>query len=191
MRRKATGRSGIRIIGGAWRRRVLRFPDIPDLRPTPDRVRETLFNWLGQSLDGSICLDLFAGSGALGLEAASRNAARVIMVERDQRASRAIRDNAEALAATRVEVRCEDAFAFLNGDERRFDLVFLDPPYRLDFLPRLLQLLPSHLQSGARVYLEAERLPEIPEGYEIARRGRAGQVHYLLLQSAGHENAIQ
>ena len=183
-------RSGIRIIGGKWRRRVLRFPDIPDLRPTPDRVRETLFNWLGQSLDDCACLDLFAGSGALGLEAASRNAARVVMVERNRRACLAIQENVALLGATGIEVRCEDAFAFLKRDDRLFDLVFLDPPYRLDLLPGLLQQLPVHLKPGARVYLEAEQLPEIPAAYELARTGRAGQVHYLLLQSAGHENAI-
>ena len=184
-------RSGIRIIGGTWRRRTLRFPDIPDLRPTPDRVRETLFNWLGQSLDGCECLDLFAGSGALGLEAASRNAARVVMVEQERRACRAIVEHVEALRATNVDVRCEDAFAFLRSDFSLFDVVFLDPPYRLKLLPGLLQLLPVHLKPGARVYLEAEQPPEIPDGYKLVRRSRAGQVQYLLLQSAGDENAIQ
>lgn len=184
-------RNGIRIIGGNWRRRLLQFPDIPDLRPTPDRVRETLFNWLGQSLDGCACLDLFAGSGVLGLEAASRNAARVVMVERDRRACQAIQESTAMLGATHVEVRCEDAFAFLKRNDRLFDLVFLDPPYRLDLMTSVLRLLPVHLNPGARVYLEAEQLPEIPDTYVLARKGKAGQVRYLLLQSAGHENAIQ
>jgi 16S rRNA (guanine966-N2)-methyltransferase len=184
-------RSTVRIIGGNWRRRLLNFPDVPDLRPTPDRVRETLFNWLGQDLQGWICLDLFAGSGALGLEAASRNAARVVMVEQERRACRAIADNVRMLGATNVDVRCEDSFAYLAGGTGQFDLVFLDPPYRLNLLPRLLASLPAHLRSGGRVYLEAERLPAIPGEYEILRRGRAGQVEYLLLQSARDENPIQ
>jgi 16S rRNA (guanine966-N2)-methyltransferase len=184
-------RSSVRIIGGNWRRRLLHFPDVPDLRPTPDRVRETLFNWLGQDLDGRACLDLFAGSGALGMEAASRNAARVVMVEQDRRACRAIEQNVSALGATAVHVRCEDAFAFLASDQSLFDVVFLDPPYRLNLLPRLLQALPAHMKPGAHVYLEAQRPPEIPEAFEVVRRSRAGQVQYLLLQSVGNENPIQ
>jgi 16S rRNA (guanine966-N2)-methyltransferase len=163
-------RSSVRIIGGNWRRRLLHFPDIPDLRPTPDRVRETLFNWLGQDLHGWTCLDLFSGSGALGLEAASRNAARVVMVERDRRACRAIEDNVRVLGAANVETRCEDAFAFLERDTALFDLVFLDPPYRLDLLPRLLGSIPGHLRAGGRVYLEAEKLPAVPGEFEIVRR---------------------
>ncbi len=184
-----TGR--LRIIGGQWRRRVLHFPDLDDLRPTPDRVRETLFNWLGQDLTGWTCLDLFAGSGALGFEAASRAAASVVMVERDARASRAIRDNASMLGATMIEVRCEDAVGFLAHDARRFDLVLADPPYRLDLWPRLFDELPRHLKPRGWLYVEAGRAPVVPPSFRIHRRGRAGQVQCLLLQSGGDENAIQ
>lgn len=180
----------LRIIGGQWRRRQLRFPSIPDLRPTPDRVRETLFNWLGQTLDGDACLDLFAGSGALGFEAASRGARIVTMVEQNRVAHGALVDNAKLLGAQNIEMACEDAFAFLARDRRYYDVVFLDPPYRRDWLPSLLDQLRSHLAPGARVYLESQRLPDIPDGYRVLRRGKAGQVKYLLLESPDHDDAI-
>ena len=183
-------RNQVRIIGGQWRRRLLRFPSHLDLRPTPDRVRETLFNWLGQTLDGKLCLDLFAGSGALGFEAASRGAKRVLMIEKDRAAFDALSANAKLLAATNVEVRCEDAFAFLVSDQSAFDVVFLDPPYRQTWLPQLLERLEAHLAPAALVYLEAGDLPEIPPGYSVLRRAKAGQVKYLLLESSGHDNEI-
>ena len=184
-------RNQIRIIGGQWRRRHLQFPSATELRPTPDRVRETVFNWLGQSLEGKNCLDLFAGSGALGFEAASRTARHVVMVERDRTAYSALATNAKALAADNVELRCEDAFGFLDSDQRIFDVVFLDPPYRHGSLPGLLTALRTHLAAGSLVYLEAEELPQIPPGYEILRRSRAGQVNYLLLESGDHASEIQ
>jgi len=184
-------RNQVRIIGGEWRRRQLQFPATADLRPTPDRVRETVFNWLGQSLDGKTCLDLFAGSGALGFEAASRAARHVVMVERDRAVHAALAENAEVLQAGNVELRCEDAFRFLDSDRRAFDLVFLDPPYRQGVLPELLNALDQHLASGALVYLEAASLPEIPPRYAVFRRSHAGQVNYLLLKSADHGDALQ
>ena len=184
-------RNQLRIIGGQWRRRLLQFPVAADLRPTPDRVRETVFNWLGQSLDGKICLDLFAGSGALGFEAASRAARHVVMVERDYAAHAALTENAKALRAENVELLCEDAFRFLDSDRRAFDIVFLDPPYRQGVLPELLKALEKHLASGALVYLEAAELPEIPPGFEVFRRSRAGQVNYLLLKSADYGSELQ
>jgi 16S rRNA (guanine(966)-N(2))-methyltransferase RsmD len=184
-------RNRVRIIGGQWRRRQLQFPAAAELRPTPDRVRETVFNWLGQTLDGKSCLDLFAGSGALGFEAASRFARHVVMVERDRLAHAALVTNAKVLEADNVEFRCEDAFRFLDTDRRIFDVVFLDPPYRQGGLPDLLAALGQHLAAGAQVYLEAADLPEIPPGYVIVRRSRAGQVNYLLLESADHGSQIQ
>jgi 16S rRNA (guanine(966)-N(2))-methyltransferase RsmD len=184
-------RNQVRIIGGQWRRRQLQFPAAAELRPTPDRVRETVFNWLGQALDGKSCLDLFAGSGALGFEAASRFARHVVMVERDRITHAALAANAKALQADNVELRCEDAFRFLDADRRIFDLVFLDPPYRQGGLPDLLASLGQHLAGGAQVYLEAADLPEIPPGYAIVRRSRAGQVNYLLLESTDHASQIQ
>jgi 16S rRNA (guanine(966)-N(2))-methyltransferase RsmD len=179
----------VRIIGGAWRSRVLRFPEVTDLRPTPDRVRETLFNWLGQNLDGLSCLDLFAGSGALGFEAASRGARAVTLVERDGTAFRALEDNQRVLNATQVELVRNDALDFLRSDRRRFDIVFLDPPYRLGLLPALLDQLPAHLAPGARLYLEGQPSPENLKSYRLLREAKAGAVRCLLVQWTGHENA--
>ena len=184
-------RHRVRIIGGRWRRRLLQFPSAVDLRPTPDRVRETLFNWLGQTLDGKDCLDLFAGSGALGFEAASRGANRVVMVGHDRAAYTALLANAKMLDAENAELHCQDAFGFLAADRRRFDVVFLDPPYRQALLADALERIRTHLADGSHVYIEAERLPEIPVGYEIVRRAQAGQVKYLLLESPGDGNEIQ
>lgn len=172
----------MRIIGGEWRRRLLEFPDAPDLRPTPDRVRETLFNWLGQDLTGETCLDLFAGSGALGFEAASRGAKQVVLVERDATIIRTLHANREMLSARQVEIVRADAMDFLQSDARRYDVVFLDPPYRLNLLPRVLPLLGRILVPGARVYLESDLRPEPPAGFELLKQARAGQVHSLLLK---------
>lgn len=183
-------RNQVRIIGGQWRRRHLQFPSAAQLRPTPDRVRETVFNWLGQTLEDRICLDLFAGSGALGFESASRAARHVVMVERDRTVYSSLMANARALGADNVELRCEDAFRFLESDERLFDVVFLDPPYRQGSLLPLLTALYKHLAGGALIYLEAEDLPVIPPGYSILHRSRAGQVNYLLLESTDDGNEI-
>jgi 16S rRNA (guanine(966)-N(2))-methyltransferase RsmD len=181
----------VRIIGGEWRRRLLRFSSAADLRPTPDRVRETVFNWLGQTLEGKQCLDLFAGSGALGFEAASRAAGQVVMVEHDRVAFAALLANVEALKADNIELQCQDALNFLGSDRRRFDVVFLDPPYQQGLLPQLLAKIGPHLAAGALVYLESDQLPQIPPAYRIARRSRAGQVNYLLLESGDHGGQIQ
>ncbi|MEO8156282.1 MAG: 16S rRNA (guanine(966)-N(2))-methyltransferase RsmD [Betaproteobacteria bacterium] len=172
----------VRIIGGQWRSRIVRFPHAHSLRPTPDRVRETLFNWLGQDLAGKACLDLFAGSGALGFEAASRGARRVVMVEQNTAICQALRETQAALGAGQVEVRRADAFAFLKADVLRYDVIFLDPPFQLGWLPRLLPLLPVHLALDARVYLEADAPVAIPAEFELIRQTRAGQVHGLLIK---------
>ncbi len=184
-------RNQLRIVGGRWRRRLIRFPAEAHLRPTPDRVRETLFNWLGQTLDGKSCLDLFAGSGALGFEAASRGAASVVMVESDRDVHVALAGNAHLLDADNIEMRCADAFAFLASDRRVFDVIFLDPPFQHDLLPRLLGMLGRPLAPAGLVYIEAEQVPEIPAGCVIRRRSRAGQVNFLLLEFADYDGAIQ
>lgn len=177
-------RNRVRIVGGAWRSRLIAFPPRKDLRPTPDRVRETLFNWLGQDLTGSTCLDLFAGSGALGFEAASRGARRVTMVESDPVVYRALVANREALAAAAVEPRKADALEFLRSDESVYDVVFVDPPFKSGLWPRLAQLLPPRLAPGALVYYEGAAPPELPAGWKTHRQGRAGQVSYQLLKSS-------
>ena len=169
--------NSVRIIGGAWRRRVVCFPDAESLRPTPDRVRETLFNWLGQDLSGLSCLDLFAGSGALGFEAASRGAARVVMVERSAGVAAALRSNARLLgAAERVEIVQADAVKFASSRAAgapRFDVLFLDPPYNQGWLGRLGARAHARQRPG-----EPCRSPEagqLDSDAEISRPAPSGQ----------------
>src|SRR5687768_14078341 len=119
----------LRIIGGKWRSRIIRFPPAAAVRPTPDRVRETLFNWLGQELDGLLVLDLFAGSGALAFEALSRGAALAVAVDADKAAVAGLHDNAARLDTAALEIHRADAMAFLKHETRRFDVVFADPPF--------------------------------------------------------------
>jgi 16S rRNA (guanine966-N2)-methyltransferase len=177
----------LRVIGGKYRRRLLRVPARPGLRPTPDRVRETLFNWLGQALDGLSCLDLYAGSGALGFEAASRGARRVVMVEKDRVALAELARGRAALGADQVEIVGGDAVDYLARERERFDVVFLDPPFRQNAMPALLEKLHSRLAPQARVYVEAESpLPARMPWIEL-KRDKAGQVSYQLLQWVGHD----
>lgn len=181
------GRNRLRIIGGDWRGRRLSFPDAEGLRPTPDRVRETLFNWLQGEVAGRRCLDLFAGSGALGLEAASRGAAEVVWVERDRRAAQALRANLAQLRFAAGRVELGDALSWLRGPGRPFDLVFLDPPYQSGLLQPTCEALESGgwLAPAAWIYLEDDGRhaePALPGGWLVRRKRRAGQVGYYLLQ---------
>lgn len=180
---KAKQSNSVRIIGGEFRSRILHFPDQPGLRPTPDRVRETLFNWLGQDLAGWTCLDAFAGSGALGFEAASRGAQRVLMLERDRRAADALRAHARALPAPAVEVQQMDALAYLagGGECEHFDLILLDPPFERDLLSPALQCAATRLNPGGKIYAEFSRALT-PAGYTVVRQGRAGLSHFCLLE---------
>ena len=169
----------IRIIGGQYRGRRIQVPDRPDLRPTPDRVRETLFNWLGQALDGLSCLDLFAGSGALGFEAASRGAKHVVMVEQDRAVFESLKSFRERIGAHQVELVHEDAFAYLKRMPP-FDVVFLDPPFRQNALPAVFRQLKT--APGLRVYVESSE-PFVPgEPWRELKRARAGQVSYQLFE---------
>jgi 16S rRNA (guanine966-N2)-methyltransferase len=172
----------VRIIGGEWRSRIVRFPDASGLRPTPDRVRETLFNWLGQRLDGLACLDLFAGSGVLGFEALSRGASRTVMVESGRDAVVALKASAQALGAENALIVAADAIAWLKRDEGRFDVVFVDPPYASGLLAPVLAELPQKLNPGARVYCEAAELIAPGDGpWRVLKQGRAGAAHFALL----------
>lgn len=171
----------VRIIGGQYRRRLLEFPDRDGLRPTPDRVRETLFNWLGQDLPGWACLDLFAGSGALGFEAASRGAARVVMIERDAAAAAALEKNRELLGAAEVEVARADARDWLAHDRTAWDIVFLDPPFASGLCAPLLADLHGHLAVEGQVYVEQGEPVSVPEGFIMRRSGRAGRSYFALL----------
>jgi 16S rRNA (guanine966-N2)-methyltransferase len=177
----------LRIVGGKYRSRVLRVAARPGLRPTPDRVRETLFNWLGQDLSGLACLDLFAGSGALGFEAASRGAVRVVMVEQDRTALAELDRSRTALGAEQVRIVAGDANAFLAREKESFDVVFLDPPFRQNAVPGLLAKLPPRLLRGARVYVEAGAPVAVPWPWTELRQARAGQVSYQLLRWDGHD----
>jgi 16S rRNA (guanine966-N2)-methyltransferase len=174
----------VRIIGGQWRSRILKFPPAVQIRPTPDRVRETLFNWLGQRLDGRVCLDLFAGSGALGFEALSRGAARVLMVERDRQVAKALRESAANLQAQGAEVVEDDALAYLKRATQTFDVVFIDPPYASDLAAKAFALLPARLNPGARVYAESAQPLQLPAPWRALREDRAGAVRYALFEHA-------
>jgi len=180
-------KSRVRIIGGEHRGRRIEVPDRPGLRPTPDRVRETLFNWLGQRLDGLACLDLFAGSGALGFEAASRGAARVVMVENDGAAFRALEEAHKTIGFAPVELVFGDAFDYLQRGDSLFDVIFLDPPFRQNALAAVLERLPRRLAPRARVYVEAPEAHEALAGWGELKRARAGQVSYQLLEWKGDD----
>jgi 16S rRNA (guanine966-N2)-methyltransferase len=171
----------LRIGGGELRSRVIAFPDAEGLRPTPDRVRETLFNWLGQTLYGRSCLDLFAGSGALGIEAASRGAEQVVMVEKSPLVFRALRDNVRKLECANVSLRHQDGLEFISRDIRRFDVIFLDPPFQSDYLPKLLEILPQHLSDNGVVYVESGAAIDVLSPWQVIKSGRAGQVWYQLI----------
>ncbi len=180
-------RGRFRIIGGAWRGRKFPVPDEPGVRPTPDRVRETVFNWLAPVIEGARCLDLYAGSGALGLEALSRGASRAVFVDRSPAVGAAIRAALEAVQSTAGEVRRLDAGRFLDGPAEAFDVVFLDPPFRQGLVAATLARLSEGgwLAPGASVYIESEREagpPEPPAGWIVARSATAGQVGYHLLR---------
>lgn len=178
-------RSGrIRIIGGSLRNSRLEVPERPGLRPTPERVRETLFNWLAPMIEGARVLDLCAGTGALGIEALSRGAASACFVEPDARAARALRDNLARLKAADGEVAAVDAQAFLRGAARAFDLVFLDPPFALDLWSALAERLEQGgwLATRAWIYVESPReaIPAVPANWTLHREGRAGEVRFAL-----------
>ena len=180
---RGRGPGTVRIIGGRWRGRRLSVARLPALRPTPDRVRETLFNWLTPTVQGARCLDLFAGTGALGLEAASRGAASVVLVESAAPAAERLREHALLLDPGVVEVVTSEALAWLKGPARTFDIVFLDPPFRQGLLPRCCALLAQRgwLAPGAYVYMETELSdPDLPAGWQLARSRKAGNVRYHL-----------
>ncbi|MFW2404192.1 MAG: 16S rRNA (guanine(966)-N(2))-methyltransferase RsmD [Gammaproteobacteria bacterium] len=183
-RAKPGHRGQLRIIGGRWRGRRIDLPAGPGVRPTGDRVRETLFNWLAPIMDGARCLDLFAGSGALGLEARSRGAAEVVFVEKDPAAVGRLRDNIAHLECDGVSVVAGDALRYLRGEPRAFDIVWIDPPFGEFSLSLLCTLLErGWLADGARIYLELGRhddLPALPANWVVDRDKTAGQVRYAL-----------
>jgi len=172
----------VRLNAGVWRSRILKFPDAEGLRPTSDRVRQTLFNWLGQEMTGKACLDLFAGTGALGFEALSRNARQVIMLELAKAPFQALLQNQRLLGATQAEIRQMDALQFLAQNKQRYDVIFCDPPYHKQWLDKLLPQLASHLADDGLLYVEAEYALKSDSGWQVIKSGKAGQVFYHLLQ---------
>ena len=179
----------VRIIGGLYKRSKLAVADLPGLRPTPDRVRETLFNWLGQSLAGLRVLDLYAGTGALGLEAASRGAAAVLLVEHHPRCAAAIVAAAQRLGAAQVQVRTADALATAQSLARmgeRFDVVFIDPPYASALQRDALRAVQGLVGAQGLVYVEADSAALFEglsaDDWAVWRQGRAGQVHFAFLR---------
>jgi len=180
----------LRIIGGYWRSRCVTFVDAPGLRPTPARVRETLFNWLRNDIIGSRCLDLYAGSGTLGFEAASRGAKSVIQIENNALACRALKENAIALAANQIKIVQSDVIRYLAGDTELFDVVFIDPPFAMAMAVQTCQWLEEKgwLSKHAKIYVEAEsalKLNAMPENWRLLKSKVAGEVGYHLFERLG------
>lgn len=176
----------LRIIGGSWRSRKLNFISAPNLRPTPDRVRETLFNWLQSYIGNAKCLDLFAGSGALGLEALSRGASSVVFVEKHRAAAKQLEQNL-ALLKSENSVENTDAESYLLTADKPFDIIFLDPPFRKDFLPKILDSITEQqlLNTNGLVYLEHEKEQSYDWeiwGLSVLKETQAGQVKSYLLK---------
>ncbi len=177
-------RNQVRIIGGQWRSRRLTFPAVAMLRPTPDRIRETLFNWLAPKIAGSTCLDLFAGSGALGFEALSRGAKTCVFVDSSPQVADALRDNRETLQAASAEVICAALPHWLTQTPtQQFDIIFLDPPFQKNSLASCCEKLSPWLKKKALIYMEAEShltaWPSEP-GWTLLREKQSGEVKYGL-----------
>ena len=173
----------IRIIGGQLRGRKIQFPNMEGLRPTPDSVRERLFNWLGQDLTGRVVLDLFAGSGALGFESVSRCARQVILCDTSLGVVQNLRRHSQLFQIKdKIQIYQQDGLKYLAQTSLRFDVVFLDPPFAWQNWVELFELLKNNLNPNAYVYVEVSRVPEIPDDWMIVRDGKAGQSLQLLLQ---------
>ncbi|WP_314342091.1 16S rRNA (guanine(966)-N(2))-methyltransferase RsmD [Simonsiella muelleri] len=173
----------IRIIGGQLRGRKIQFPNMEGLRPTPDSVRERLFNWLGQDLTGRVVLDLFAGSGALGFESVSRCARQVILCDTSLGVVQNLRRHSQLFQIKdKIQIYQQDGLKYLAQTSLKFDLVFLDPPFAWQNWVELFELLKNNLNPNAYVYVEVSRVPEIPDDWMIVRDGKAGQSLQLLLQ---------
>ncbi len=188
MKRHRAGKRGhrIRIIGGCWRHRQLTVCDTPTLRPSPDRLRETLFNWLQPDITDANCLDMFAGSGALGFEAVSRGAARVLMVERDVRLFQQLQRQKTIFHSDRIQLLCADVLACTSTSTYReqYDIVFIDPPFHSGLMEHTLTHLREQqmLRPGALIYVESEPGLRLPEGWRVSKQTMAGKVQARLLQ---------
>jgi len=190
-RRHGPGNKGsrpgrLRIVAGKWRSRLLPVTDIEGLRPTPERIRETLFNWLSDEISGRHCLDPFAGTGALAFEALSRGAASATLIDKSPRVVEALQSSAALLEADNARIECADGLSFMQqAASRRYDIVFLDPPFAGDSVEECCRLLQSNgwLTDRAIVYIEQEKsrpLPELPQGWTLTKENRAGNVRFML-----------
>ena len=173
----------VRIGGGEWRSRLLKFPDAIGLRPTPDRVRQTVFNWLGQELYGLNCLDLFAGTGVMGFEALSRGAKQAVLIEKQAVAYQALMQNKSLLNVDTAQIIHTDALLFLEKNQQKFDIIFCDPPYEQQWLDKLLPRLNKHLAQDGLLYIESEYVLQTAVGFDIIKQGKAGSVFYHLLKA--------
>ncbi len=180
----------VRVNAGVWRSRVIKFPDVAGLRPTPERVRQTVFNWLGQELTGLHCLDLFAGTGVMGFEALSRGATSATLVEVAKPALSALNENKKLLQATQATIFPQDALQFLaQHTTQKFDVIFCDPPYNQGWLPKILPLLKPLVTNESKVYVEAEFAldsaqnvtPNFVQDWQILKQKKAGSVFYHLI----------
>lgn len=174
----------LRIIGGQWRSRKLRFDALPGVRPTPDRVRETLFNWLQPWVSGSRCLDLYAGSGILGFEALSRGAHSVVFVDEQAKVVARLRDQMKALDTESAEVVRSRASDWLTQEGLIFDLVFVDPPFNQGLVTEILERVITHCSASARIYVESEKRLDancLPAGWVIEKSNKAARVYFHLL----------
>jgi 16S rRNA (guanine(966)-N(2))-methyltransferase RsmD len=182
--KKTSATNQVRINAGVWRSRLLKFPDVEGLRPTPERVRITVFNWLGQDLTSKTCLDLFTGTGAFGFEALSRNAKNVVMIENSNLAFKSLIQNQRLLKAENCQIFAQDALVFLSQNTQKFDVIFCDPPYNKNWLDKLLPILNQHVSENGMVYVEAEYEIENSAQWTILKKNKAGNVYYHLLKSA-------
>lgn len=174
----------VRINAGVWRSRLLKFPDVEGLRPTPERVRITVFNWLGQDLTGKTCLDLFAGTGAFGFEATSRNAKNVVMVENSRSAYQSLIQNQTLLKAENCHISFGDAQDYLAQNTQKYDVIFCDPPYNKCWPKKLLPILNQYLNQNGLLYMEAEFEIKSDLVWQVIKQNKAGNVYYHLLKLA-------
>jgi 16S rRNA (guanine(966)-N(2))-methyltransferase RsmD len=186
---QAKKQNSVKINAGVWRSRVIRFPDVLGLRPTPERVRQTVFNWLGQELTGQHCLDLFAGTGVMGFEALSRGATTATLLEIAKPAVQALHENKQLLQAQDAQIIAQDALHFLSHNTQKFDVIFCDPPYNQGWLTKILPLLKSAMNVDGKVYVEAEFAldsvqnvtPNFANDWQILKQKKAGNVFYHLI----------
>lgn len=185
--KKQTSSGTVRIIAGEWRSRKLPVADVPGLRPTTDRLRETLFNWLQHSVIESQCLDMFAGAGALGFEAASRGAKKIVMIELDRKAIKGLQQSVDLLKTDKVDLVQADALKWVEKSDQVFDIIFIDPPFDQNLGSKTLEALNNSncLKEGTLIFLEEEKQVAetiIPENMECIKEGKAGHVRYSLLK---------